>query len=140
MKMGKRQNDLGSVSHPHIQEAKRYIANAREILTEKAGKSGKFYTDRKYVRMAGNTAWNGILEAIDGTFDIRASMKKDQRPDVKDYQQVIGKRNQSKLKLFIAAYDTLHKALGYDGNLSVTIVQEGLSEADEIIKWCESIT
>jgi hypothetical protein len=138
--MAKRENGLGTLPQPHIEEARRYIENAKQILTDKAGKVGKFYSDKKYVRMAGNTAWNGILEAVDGTFDVRASMKKDQRPDVKDYQQVIGKRNQSKLKLFIAAYDTLHKALGYDGNLSVTIVKEGLSEAEEIISWCENIS
>lgn len=137
--MGKVQNSMGVLPIPHIQEARRYLSNAKEILSEKAGKSGKFYSDKKYVRVAGNTAWNGILEALDGTFDIRESMKKNQRPDVKDYQQIIGKRNQTKLKVFNVAYDTLHKALGYDGNLSVAIVQEGLAEAEEIINWCESI-
>ena len=124
---------------PYIAEARRYLDNAKEILSEKAGKSGKFYSDKKYVRMAGNTAWNGILEALDGAFDVRESMKKTQRPDVKDYQLLIGKRNQSKLKLFNVAYDTLHKALGYDGNLSVTIVQEGITEAEQIIDWCATI-
>ena len=127
------------ITIPHIQEARRYLDNAKQILSEKAGKSGKYYLDKKYVRMAGNTAWNGILEALGGTFEIREGMKKNQGPDVKDYQQVIGKRNQAKLKLFNVAYDTLHKTLGYDGNLSVTIVQEGMSEAEQIINWCETI-
>ncbi len=67
-------------------------------------------------------------------------MKKGQRPDIEDYQQEIGKLNQSKLKLFNNAYDTLHKVLGYDGNLSVVIVSEGLREAKEIIDWCENIS
>jgi len=31
----------------------------------------------------------------------------------------------------------LHKALGYDGNPNYKIVQEGLSEANKIISWCE---
>lgn len=118
----------------HIQEARRYLNNAKEILTEKAGKSGKFYSDKKYVRMAGNTAWSGILEALDGTFEVR---EKNKRPDVKKYQQAIGNRSTSTLKLFNVAYDTLHKALGYDGNLTVSIVQAGLSQADELINWCE---
>jgi hypothetical protein len=138
--MGKLQSKIGNISMPHIMEAKRYLENAKQILKEKGGKNGKFYSDRKYIKMAGNTAWNGVLEAIDGTFNFRENMKKNQRPDVKDYQQVIGKRNQSKLKLFNDAYDILHKSLGYDGNLNAMIVQEGISEADEIITWCESIS
>jgi len=124
----------------HIIEAERYLDNARQILTEKGQKDGKFYSDKKYVRMAGNTAWNGVLEALDYTLLIRDKLKKGQRPDVKDYQSAIGKINQSKLKLFNNAYDTLHKVLGYDGNLSVVIVQEGLSEAKDMIDWCSSIS
>jgi hypothetical protein len=124
----------------HITEARRYIANARELLSTKAGKSGKFYEDKKYVRMAGNTAWSGVLEALDGTFGVRESLKKNQRPDVKDYQQTIGGKNQTMLRLFNNAYDTLHKTLGYDGNLSVTIVQEGLDEANQLIDWCERVS
>ncbi len=133
-------NTTDNTTHAHIIEAERYLSNAREILSEKAGKIGRFYSDKKYVRMAGNTAWNGILEAIDGTFNVRDSMKKNQRPDIKDYQQIIGKRDQSKLKLFNVAYDILHKTLGYDGNLNVVVVQEGLSEAEELIKWCEGVS
>ena len=40
-----------------IYEAECYLQNAREILSEKAGKDGDYYTDRKYVKMAGYTAW-----------------------------------------------------------------------------------
>jgi hypothetical protein len=133
--MGKLRNSVGNIAIPHIQEARRYLDNAKEILSEKAGKSGKFYSDKKYVRMAGNTAWSGILEALDGTFEVR---ERNQRPDVKKYQQAIGKRSASTLKLFNVAYDTLHKALGYDGNLTVSIVQTGLSQADDLISWCEN--
>jgi hypothetical protein len=35
-----------------IQEAKRYLANAKEILSEKAGKDGNYYSASKCVRMA----------------------------------------------------------------------------------------
>lgn len=121
----------------HISEARRYLDNAREILSQKAGKSGGFYADRKYVRMAGNTAWNGVLEAVNGAF--RVKDKKSSRVDVKDYQQIIGKRSQTKLKAFNNAYDTLHKAMGYDGNLNVSIVQTGLKLADELVDWSETV-
>ena len=33
------------------------------------------------------------------------------------------------------SYETLHKVLGYDGNLRYKIVQEGLEEAQYIIDW-----
>ncbi|MFN4146774.1 MAG: DUF5618 family protein [Runella sp.] len=124
----------------HIKEAKRYLLNAKNILSKNGGKSGRFYSDRKYVRMAGNTAWNGVLEVLDGTFEIRKNLKSGQRPDIKDYQSLIAQKNQSKLRVFNAAYDTLHKAMGYDGNLSVEVVQAGLKQAEDIIDWCENIS
>jgi len=41
----------------HITEAHRYLDNAKEILSTKAQKEDGFYQDRKYVKMAGNTAY-----------------------------------------------------------------------------------
>ena len=35
----------------------------------------------------------------------------------------------------MSSYDTLHKAFGYDGNLSYKVVQFGLKEAQNIIDW-----
>ena len=124
----------------HIEEANRYLKDARKMLTDNGKKEGKFYGDKKYVKMAGNMAWNGVVKALDNTLAMRKNLKKGQCPDVKDYQREIGKLNHSKLKLFNNAYDTLHRVLGYDGNLSVVIVREGLREAQEIIQWCEIIS
>lgn len=39
-----------------IDEARRYYDNAKTILKEKAVKDGDYYTDSKYVKMAGDTA------------------------------------------------------------------------------------
>jgi hypothetical protein len=55
---------MAELKHP-IREAERYLQNARQILSEKAEKDGNYYNDGKYVRMAGNTAWNGVLIALD---------------------------------------------------------------------------
>ncbi len=41
----------------------RDIDNAKTTLSEKAGKVGN-YSDAKYVRMACNKAWNGVLLAL----------------------------------------------------------------------------
>ena len=65
-----------------IQEAERYLKKARAILSEKAGKDGGYYTDRKYVRMAGHTAWMGVLIALDAALQVKAGLKKGQRPDI----------------------------------------------------------
>ena len=48
-----------------IEEAKRYLANAREILNDKGQKEDGLYQDIKYVKMAGHTAYAGVLVALD---------------------------------------------------------------------------
>ena len=45
-------------------EAIRYMNNAKEVL-QKARKDGKYYADKKYVRMACGTAYSGTLVALD---------------------------------------------------------------------------
>ena len=120
-----------------IQEAGRYIENARQLLSEKAGKDGEYYSDRKYVKMAGHTAWCGVLVALDATLKVKEGLKKGQRPDIKDYQDAISKVDKKMTRHLMSSYDTLHKALGYDGNLKFIIVQDGLKEAQVIIDWAE---
>ena len=53
-----------------IEEARRYVANAEEVI-QKANYDPelKIYTDGKYIKMAGNTLWNGCLIALDAGFD-----------------------------------------------------------------------
>ncbi len=114
------------------EEARRYLENARTILSTKAEKDGGFYKDRKYVRMAGNTAYNGILVALDAI----VPQPNKGRKSVEHYQRNI--KDGKLMTLFNAAYDTLHLAMGYDGNLSVKIAQEGLSLSDKIIGYVET--
>jgi Domain of unknown function (DUF5618) len=114
------------------QEAKRYLDNARTILSTNAQKDGGFYQDRKYVRMAGNTAYNGVLVALDGIIPQPTKGRK----SIEHYQR--GIKDGKLMTLFNAAYDTLHLAMGYDGNLSVKIAQEGLSLSEKIIDYVET--
>ncbi len=120
-----------------IDEARRYMDNARQILSEKAGKQGDLYTDPKYIKMAGHTAWVGVLIALDAALHVREKSKKNQRADIKDYFDAASKIDKSLNNRIIVAYDSLHKALGYDGNLSYPIVQDSLKRGDYIIDWCE---
>jgi hypothetical protein len=112
-------------------EALRYVENASQILSEKAKKEGKFYSDKKYVKMAGNTLWNGILLALDHKYP---EIKKGKcRPDQSKYRQAIKDGKAS--KLFDAGYEICHLSMGYDGILYVNTVRDGLSIAKELISW-----
>ena len=118
----------------HIAEAHRYLDNAKEILREKAQKEDGYYKDKKYVKMAGNTAYNGILEALDGLFGI----KKKGRKSVDWYQEELAKVDKKMLNTFNSSYEILHLLMGYDGSLNVKSSLIGLEEAEKIIKWVET--
>jgi hypothetical protein len=125
---------MAELKHP-IREAERYLQNARQLLSEKAEKDGDYYNDSKYVRMAGNTAWNGVLVALDGVLRVRSGLKKNQRPEFKDYQEAIAKKDNKMTRPLLGAYESLHKTLGYDGNPNYMIVQASLENAKLIIDW-----
>jgi hypothetical protein len=118
-----------------VKEAKRYLINAKEILRYKAGKKDRFYGDKKYVRMAGNTAYNGVLEALD---IIVPSPPKGKHKSIEHYQHYLAKKDKKILGLLNDAYNTLHLAMGYDGNLNVLVVKGGMDTAEEIINYISS--
>ena len=86
--------------------------------------------------MVGNTAYNGILVALDGILEMKAKGRK----DVNWYKERLAKLDKGILNAFLSAYDTLHLALGYDGNLNAKIAQAGLEDAESIINWVEQRT
>ena len=118
----------------HIIEAHRYLENAKEILRDKAQKEDGLYKDEKYVKMAGNTAYSGLLVALDGLFGI----KKKGRKNVDWYQEELGKVDKKVLNTFNAAYNNLHLAVGYDGNQTVEVCNAVLKQAEQIVKWVET--
>ena len=125
---------MAELNHP-IREAERYLQNARQILSEKAEKDGDYYNDTKYVKMAGNTAWNGVLIALDAVLSVRKNLKKGQRPEFKDYQEAIAKKDNKMARPLLGAYESLHKTMGYDGNPVYKVVQSSLEQANIIIAW-----
>ena len=126
--------NMTAIKNP-INDAERYLQNARQILSEKAGKDGKYYSDRKYVKMAGHTAWCGVLLALDAALGVKKRLKRNQRVDFKDYQEAVSKIDNRMNRPLLNTYETLHLVLGYDGNLNYSIVQSGLKEAQYIIDW-----
>ena len=119
---------MAELQHP-IREAERYLQNARQLLSDKAEKDGDFYNDRKYVRMAGNTAWTGVLLALDAVLNVRRGMKSKQRPEFRDYLDAISKKDGKMTRPLLGAYESLHKTPGYDGNPTYKIVQNSLDLA-----------
>jgi len=119
-----------------VQEAKRYLDNAKEILREKAKKEDGFYQDKKYVKLAGHAAYTGVLVAFDGLLGVKGKGRK----SIEWYLQEIGKMDKKALTSLHAAYETLHLSMGYDGNQSADISAVGLKLAESLINWVETRT
>ena len=119
-----------------IEEAQRYVDNAKDLLTKNGDLDPEThsYTDRKYVKMAGNTLWNGVLYILDAVFHVRKNKKS--RPDISDYQQAIVTRDKKLLSLVNNGYDILHLSMGYDGILDKATCNRGFQIANEIINRC----
>ncbi|MDR1633056.1 MAG: DUF5618 family protein [Dysgonamonadaceae bacterium] len=127
---------MAQLKHP-IREAERYLQNAKQLLSEKAEKDGDHYNDSKYVKTAGNIAWNGILVAMDAVLNVRENLKKGQRLDFKDYQMALSSKDNKMNKYLLNAYDLLHKSLGYDGVTNYRVVQESMNYAKILINWAD---
>ena len=72
-----------SIQKDPIAEAERYLRNADKLLKEncKVDDLGN-YSDEKYVKMAGDTAWKSVLEALE------APIKKHSRKNVDTYREI----------------------------------------------------
>ncbi|MCF0058364.1 DUF5618 family protein [Dyadobacter sp. CY356] len=117
-----------------ISEARRHIANAKEILSEKAKKEDGRYQDKKYVKMAGHTAYTGVLLALD---ILLGNKKKSTRKSVEWYRSELSNRDKKISGSFADVYDVLHLSMGYDGLSNAKIAAMGLQEAEKIISWVE---
>lgn len=116
-----------------IQEARRYLDNAKELLSEKARKDEGYYQDTKYVKLAGHAAYTGVLVALDGILGKKGKGRK----DVDWYKQQLSTLDKKILNSFIGAYDTLHLSMSYDGNPAAEVAKAGLDMAESIINWVE---
>lgn len=117
-----------------ISEARRHLANAKEILSEKARKEDGYYQDKKYVKMAGHTAYTGVLLALDS---LLGNKKKSSRKSVEWYQVELSTMDRKITKSFAGVYEILHLAMGYEGAGNTKVAAIGLKEAENIINWTE---
>lgn len=117
-----------------IEEAQRYVENARNIIKEaKYDAEFNMYTDSKYVKIAGNTLWNGCLVALDAVLQVR---KGKGRPSIDKYKEAAGQRDRKLLAAIVTGYDTMHLYMGYDGVKNKNVCDEGFAQANLIIGRC----
>ena len=119
-----------------VEEARRYVDNAKTLLVEhgELDVETHSYNDRKYVKMAGNTLWNGVLLILDTVFHVRKDRRT--RVHIEDYQQAVGKRDKKLLRLVNMAYDDMHINMGYDGNQNKALCDSCFIMANDIIDRC----
>ena len=110
------------------------MSNAEEII-EKANYDPelKIYTDGKYVKIAGNTLWNGCLVALNAVFGIT---KGKGRPSIDKYKEAAGQRDRKLLAYIVGGYDTMHLHMGYDGTKNRKTCDSGFEYANAIIDRC----
>ena len=117
-----------------IEEARRYVANAREIIEKsKYDPETKLFKDKKYVRIAGDTLWKGCLIALDAVFQVR---KGKGRPSIQKYKEAVAKRDGKLLQFVNSGYETMHLYMGYDGNKDRKVCDAGFEMANNIINRC----
>lgn len=120
-----------------IDEARRYVANAEEVI-KKANYDPelKSYTDSKYIKAAGDYLWKGCLIALETVFHVRTGKG---RPSIDKYRNAVAKRDKKLLNSVNIGYETMHLVMGYDGNRSKRICDTGFELANDIIDHCAAL-
>lgn len=137
--MKKRNRIVPKTKEEAINEAKRFLKNAKEILSKTEIEYGKIYKDPKATREAAGIAYLAALLAIDG-YLISKGTPKDKLPtSIDGYMDAIRKipRNGKLMANLITAYQNLHVFAYYRGGVGVEMIKEGIKSVEEIIKILE---
>ena len=118
-----------------ITEARRYLDNAKGFLRNNANKEDGLYKDKKYVKIAGHTAYIGILVALD---ELLGEKKKKTKKSVEWYQKELSGLDKRVTSDFATAYQVLHLDMGYEGSPSADLAKFGVEKAEKIISWVEN--
>ena len=118
----------------YYREAVRYMDNAREYL-KSAKKEDNFYHDKKYVKTACGTAYNGLLVALDGFLILKGIHKPTgkERKSIEYYQRNLAKIDRKMLDTLNSAYEILHLWGYYDGITDAGTVKRGFDFAYALI-------
>lgn len=129
------QNKPQASSLSPAQEAERYLENARQILTEKAGKKDGLYRDIKYVKMAAGTAYSAALLILDEYLEQKEGIHFTKPRSIEDYKSRLRGYNKKLLALLVDVYDELHLAGYYHGTQSVNTIQQGLENVKRMLAY-----
>ena len=122
-----------------IEEARRYVQNAHDVLSEKTKLNVETgtYEDPKYVRAAGNYLWLGTLMALDAVFHVRKDRRT--RVHIDDYLEAISKRDKKLLDWVDNGYMVMHLYMTYDGVKDKKVCAQGFCLAEQIINRCATL-
>jgi len=122
-----------------IEEARRYVQNAKDVLNEKTklNVETQTYEDPKYVRAAGNYLWLGTLLALDAVFHVREDRRT--RVHIDDYLEAISNRDKKLLDWVDSGYMVMHLYMNYDGVKDKKVCSQGFRLAEQIIDRCETM-
>ncbi|MDR3188022.1 MAG: DUF5618 family protein [Prevotellaceae bacterium] len=134
MSLKEQQQDVKSKAYV---EAIRYMDNAKDVL-KKAGKDGKYYSDKKYVRMACGTTYSGILVALDAYLVLKG-VPEVKKKSIDFYRKNIALLDKSLLRDLNSAYDILHLDGYYEGRLRADVIKLGFDIAYEIIDYIKPL-
>jgi hypothetical protein len=122
-----------------IAEAKRFLKNAKEILSKAEIEYGRIYKDPKITREAAGIAYLAALMAIDG-YLLSMGVPPDKLPtSIEEYVSAVKKipRNGKLMANLITAYQNLHIFAYYRGGVGVQMIKEGIKSVEEIIRILE---
>jgi uncharacterized protein (UPF0332 family) len=121
-------------------EALRYMDNAKEVL-KKAQKEDNSYRDKKYVRMACGTAYNGVLLALNAYLLLKdVELPKKKRRSIEFYTSHVARLDKKLLSYVTNAYEILHLWGYYDGIGDARVVNAGFDNAHQIINKIKPLT
>jgi hypothetical protein len=119
------------IRQAYYTEAIRYMDNAKDVL-QKAQKDGKYYRDKKYVRIACGTAYSGILVALDAYLLLKG-VPKPKKKSIDFYSKNIATLDNNLLRDLNSAYSIVHLNGYYNGLLRVDAIKSGFDVAYDII-------
>lgn len=122
------------LSNPY-EEAYRYINNAKQILKDNSGKKDGEYANIKCVQTAAETAYEGVLLAINEYLFRKEGSTFVKPKSIEEYRTRTAKQNNKLLSLLNEAYANLYISLYYHGIPSVRVMNNGLQTASDIIKF-----
>lgn len=122
-----------------IQEAYRYLANAKQTLANSPIEYG-IYTDSKYVSEAAGIAYLSALKAINIFLLSRGMQEKEFPQSIEGYRDMIRNKMPHNGKLMAAlhiAYQNLHLFGCYRGGTDVKMIKSGLENCKKIIEMID---